>query len=66
MVKWRNGAMLKQVIHAENIASVNFTSTTTIYQQENSDVYFNIAVLNNPSLEEGSTADSSYNIWDST
>ena len=57
--------MLKQVIRAENIASFNFPFKTTIYQQENSGVYFNIAVLNNSSFSEGSTAESSYSIWDS-
>ena len=58
--------MLKQAIRAENIASFIFPFTTTIYHQENSDVYFNIAVLNNSSLAEGSTAKSSYSIWDLT
>ena len=39
--------------------------TTTIYQQDNSERYFNRAVLNDSSLVVGCTAEASYSIWDS-
>ena len=52
-------------MRAESIASVSFPFTTTIYQQENSEGYFERAVLNNSMLEVGRTAKASYRIWDS-
>ena len=55
MSKWwngqtLNGEMVKWVIHDESIASVPFTFTTTIYQQENWYGYFNRVVLNSSRL----------------
>ena len=56
--------MLKLFIRAEIIASATFTFTTTIYQQKKPDGYFKRELLNNSRLEEGSTYESSYIIWD--
>ena len=49
---------------AESIASVTFPFTKTIYQQDNLELYFNRAVLNNSRLGVGRTDESSYRIWD--
>ena len=49
--------MVKLVIHAESIDSVTFPFMTTTYQQDNSDGYFKIEVLNNSSSEVGHTAE---------
>ena len=48
----------------ESIASVTFTFTTTIYQQENSEGYFKISVLDNSRFAVGCTDEASYIIWD--
>ena len=55
---------MKLFIRDESIASVTFTFTTTIYQQENSEGYFKISVLDNSRFAVGCTAEASYIIWD--
>ena len=57
--------MVKWVICAESIASVNFTFTTTIYQQDNSEGYFKRGLLIISRLSVGRTDEASYSIWDS-
>ena len=56
---------MKLFICTNSISSVTFPFLTTIYQQENSDGYFNILVLSNSHLSVGSTIRYSYRIWDS-
>ena len=57
--------MVKRVMRAKSIAYVPFYFITIIYQQKNSEGYFERAVLNNSMLEVGRTAEASYRIWDS-
>ena len=44
-------------MRAESIASVTFTFTTTIYQQDNSEGYFKISDLNSSRLAVVRTAE---------
>ena len=54
--------MVKLVICAEIFSSDPFPFTTNLYQQENSDKYLKISVINNSGLVVGRTAETSYRI----
>ena len=57
--------MVKRVMRAKSIASVPFSFRTITHQQENSEGYFERAVLNNSMLAVGRTAEALYRIWES-